>query len=431
MLHRMSLPRYVIPLTVTVLVCYLGVWLGYDHLHRIDNDFVGTYTASWLLMGGHRTGLYDPAVQRWAHDLLVGPAPAHELFMPFVNVPIAAVIAAPLTLLDPAQGYTVWSALQLVLLGVAVAVAYGSAPRPAGRRAAESLAIVLLVLSTYATLDLIRAGQWDGLNALGVAMAYRSWRRDRYATGAVWLVFTAALAKPHLALGLLAFIVGWRNRRAIIGAAAVVISVAVVSLAMVGTSGASAWVHLLGADAHAQSVRGQSSFVALAGNWAGDGPLTFPIGYAGIAAILGLCLLLGHRLRRGRLRLGPALAAATCLSLLAAPHSFIYDNVMVAPAVAWLLAEGSPFALDGSVRRRAWTIALLWLGTTTVYWMNQVISPTILRVGTPSLWLEVGLAAVLWRSAHAAEDVTSPPAPGQVAPERAEPTWKVPLLRGT
>jgi hypothetical protein len=420
MLRRLSLPRNVVPLTAAVLVCYLGVWLSFDHLHRIDNDFIGTYLASWLLAGGHRTGLYDPAVQNWARDLLVGPVPG-GLFMPFVNVPLAAVIAAPLTLFAPADAYTAWSSLQLVLLFVAVGVAYRSAPRPTGHRAIEGLAIVLLVLSSYATLDLIRAGQWDGLNALGVAMAYRSWRQDRHAAGSFWLVATAALAKPHLALGLVAFILGWRNRRALAGAVAAAISVAVASIALVGVSGASAWLHLLNADAHAASVRGQSSFVALAGNWAGDGPWTFPIADAGIVVILGLCLLLGHRFRQGRLQLGPALAAATCLSLLAAPHSFIYDTVMVAPAVTWLLAERSPFSLTPRVHRRAWATAMLWHGTTTLYFLNQMISPTILRVGTPSIWIEVGLAALLWWVAHSVEE------PGAATSVRRRRAAKRPL----
>ena len=46
------------------------------------------------------------------------------------------------------------------------------------------------------------------------------------------------------------------------------------------------------------------------------------------------------------------------------------------------------------------------------------------------LSLVLGLVFVAF-IASAAEDVASPPALGQVAPERAEPTWKVPLLRGT
>jgi hypothetical protein len=408
MLHRLVSPRNVVALTAAILLCYLGVWLGYDHHHRIDNDFISTYLGSWLLRGGHRTDLYDPGVQRWAHDLLVGPTPPAETFMPFVNVPIASLIAMPVTLLGAASAYMAWSTIQLALLGAAVAIAYRSAPRPAGRSTIETVGIVLLVLSAYVTLDLPLAGQWDGLNALGVAMAYRSWRRDGFAAGGAWLVATMALAKPHLAIGLLAFIVGWGNRRAIAGAVGAGLTVAVASFALVGMTGAQGWVHLLGSDAHAWSVRGQSSFVALAGGWTGDGPLTFPIAYAGTVVLAGLCFVLGRRLRRGRLLLGPALAAAACLSLLASPHSFVYDTIMLAPAITWLLAEHSPFALDRIARTRAWVMVLLWHGATSTRFLNQIISPTLLRIGTPVVWIEVGLAAYLWKTAHASRSEAAP-----------------------
>ncbi|MGH7748995.1 MAG: glycosyltransferase family 87 protein, partial [Candidatus Dormibacteria bacterium] len=300
MLHRLLSPRNVVTVTAAMVLCYLAIWLGYDPHHRIDNDFISTYFGAWLLRGGHHADLYDPTVQRWAHDLLVGPTPPSEFFMPFVNVPIASVIALPVTLFSPAVAYMGWSTIQLALLAAAIVIAYRAAPRPAGRSTVETAGILLLVLSAYVTLDLPLAGQWDGLNALGVAMAYRCWRRDRYYAGGAWLVATMALAKPHLAIGLLAFILGWGNRRAIAGALTAGVSIAIASFALVGTSGVLGWIHLLGSDAHAWSVRGQSSFVALAGGWTGDGPLTFPITYAGTAVLAGLCLVLGRRLCRGR-----------------------------------------------------------------------------------------------------------------------------------
>jgi Glycosyltransferase family 87 len=400
MLRRLVSPGNVILLTGAVLLCYLGVWLAYLQQPHVDNDFVSTYFGAWLLRTGHRADLYDFSLQQWAHNRLVGPPPSNGIVYPFVNVPIASAIALPVTLLSPTTAYRAWSVLQLGLLLAAVAIAHRSAWGPSRRPVTERVAIVLLVLSSYATLSLVGAGQWDGLDALGVAMAYRSWARDRHATGAVWLVGTLVLAKPHLAIGLLAFLVGWGNRRVIVAAVATGAGILAASFAVVGPGGMAGWVHGLASVSHGWSVRGQSSFVALAGNWTGDGPLTFPITYAGTAVLAGLCLLLGHRLRTGRLRLSLALGAAVCLSLLAAPHAFVYDTVMLAPALTWLLTESSPFAADLATRRGAWLTVLLWQGATTTTFLNHIISPTILRVGTPMIWMTVALAAHLWRTAH-------------------------------
>ena len=399
-LQRLASPRNVVTLAVAMLLCYLGIWLGYDHAQRVHSDFAGFYFASWLLKEGHRADLYDPAVQRWAHDLLVGPLPPNMTFTPFVNLPIAAVITIPLTLLSPVAADIVWSPLQVAVFAAAVVIAYRSAPRPSKRTGLETAAILLLVLSAYASFDLLRSGLWDGVIALGVAMAYRSWRRERFATGGVWIVATLGITKPHLAIGLIAFLVGWGNRRAIAGALATGVAVGAASIALVGASGLKALVPLLGSDAHVLSIRGQSSVAALAANWTADGRLTFPIAYVGTCLLAGLCFLLGLRLRRGRVALGPALATATFLSLLAAPHSFVYDTVMIAPAIAWLLAEHSPFSLDPATRRRGWATALLWHAATSTLFLNQMISPTILRVGTPILFLEAGLAVYLWRTAN-------------------------------
>jgi Glycosyltransferase family 87 len=421
MLRRLSSPGHVALLSAAILLCYLGVWLSYGHDNRIHNDFIPTYFGSWLLRTGHRADLYDPTLQKWAHNLLVGPPSPHEPWYPFISVPIASAIALPVTFLSPATAYTLWGALQLGLLLAAVLIAHRSAPRPAGRPSLENLAIVLLVLSAYATLGLLSAGQWDGLDALGVAMAYRSWTRDRYAGGAVWLTGTLVLAKPHLAIGLLAFLAGWGNRRAIVAAIASGTAILGASFALVGARGMLGWAHVLASVSHGSSVRGQSSFVALAGNWTGDGPLTFPITYAGTAVLAGLCLLLGHRLRTGRLHLGPALTAAVCLSLLAAPHAFVYDTVMLAPALTWLLTDGSPFADDPATRRGAWATVLLWQGATTTPFLNHVISPTILRVGTPMIWITVALAAHLWRTAHAPAGETRTPAGEPLPPPTAAP----------
>jgi Glycosyltransferase family 87 len=394
-------PRVVAAVLVALLISYLIVWLSFDSSHRTNNDFMATYVASWLVRTGHHTQLYDYATQLRGYHLFVRPglaAPSVEA--PFVGVPIAALLAVPLTFLSAATAYGAWSALQVCLLIVAVAIAWRSAPHGGRKVGVETLAMVLIPLASFATLDLLRSGQWDGLSALGIALAYRCWRRDRYASGSACLVATAILAKPQLALGLLAFLGGWRDRRVLAGALAAGVVLGLASLAVVGGAGATAWWHLVGADAHLYSATGLYGFIALPSAWFGSGPLVTPVTYAGIIVLLGLCLVVGDRLRTVRLSLGPAFAAAACLSLLAAPHSYAYDAVMLVPALVWVFAEYSPFSADRVIRNRARIMIALWYASTITAFGGPPLPDVVLRAGNAAVWILIGIAVCLWKTAH-------------------------------
>jgi hypothetical protein len=410
--NRYLSPRVVVAVLAALLISYLIVWLSFDDGHRTNNDFMATYVASWLVRTGHRTQLYDYATQLHGYHLFVRPgyaAPTVEA--PFVGVPLAAVLAVPLTFVTAAAAYGAWSALQFGLLIAAVAIAWRSAPRPRRPVGIETLAIVLIPLASFATLDLLKSGQWNGLSALGIAVAYRCWRRDRFAIGSACLVATAVLAKPQLALGLLAFLVGWRDRRALAGAVAAGVGLGLASLAVVGSTGATAWWHLVGADAHLYSATGLYGFIALPSAWFGSGPLVTPVAYAGIIVLIGLCLVLGDRLRTGRVSLGPALAAAACLSLLAAPHSYAYDAVMLVPALVWIFAEYSPFSPVRVIRNRARLMIVLWYASTITAFGGPPVPDAVLRAGNARVWILMGLAVCLWKTA----DVTARP---RIAPRR-------------
>src|SRR5437588_2062 len=97
----------------------------------------------------------------------------------------------------------------LLLAGIAAIVLGTYLAAEASRRIVDLVAITAVALAVPATSNLLGVGQWTGLNALGLAMAYRSWRHHAYASGGVWLAASAAIAKPHLALGLMVFALGW------------------------------------------------------------------------------------------------------------------------------------------------------------------------------------------------------------------------------
>lgn len=415
-MSRPAAPRVVAAVGIAVLITFLVLWVGIGTGHRTSSDFTATYLGAWLLRTGHRGELYNGTAQVWANTVLGHPsAAAGAAVPPFVEIPISGALTVPLSLLNVATAYTVWTALQLSFLLTAVVVAFRAAPRRAGRGTAEALALVIIPLASYATFDLLWTGQWDGVSALGIAVAYHSWRRGRVATGAACLVAAVALAKPQLALGLVAFLVGWRDRRAWGGALAAVVALGIGSLAMVGVAGARAWLQLVGADSHLYSPTGLYGFISLPSAWFGSGSLVTPVAVAGILVLVGLCCVLGHRLRTGRLSLGAAFGTAVCLTMLAAPHSYGYDAVNLIPPLTWLLAEYSPFSAVGATRMRAWTIVALWYAAMSAAFVRPVLPAAVLRVGNLAVWMSIALAVCLWRMVHATAVGAAPAAGHAVA----------------
>src|SRR6202011_2505487 len=127
------------------------------------------------------------------------------------------------------------------------------------------------------------------------------------AGGAV-LAATAAIAKPHLAVGLAALLLGWRDRRVLSGAALGLGVVALASLASVGPAGLGGFAGAVARDAGRWPLASLLGFTGLTGSWLGNGAAAELLAAAGSVAALGGCLVLGHRLRRDCGALEPCLA---------------------------------------------------------------------------------------------------------------------------
>ena len=408
-------------MAVSVLVAYAVTWITVSQSHIGGSDFTSTYVGGTLLREGHGAGVYDQALQAPLHAALIAPAPGGNLA--FVNPPPAAVLALPLTLLPLTAAYRVFQVAQLLMLALAVVIVARTAPWPRSlpRRYLPVVA-GLVAVAGEGTLAVGLLGQWDGLGALGLAGAYALWRRDsRFAGGAV-LAISASIAKPHLALGLAALLIGWRERRVLAGAAAGVAGMLVVSLAAVGPAGLSAFVASTQVDASRWPLASMLGFTGLFGSWLGDGLATQILAAACTAAAIAGCVLLGRRLARDRAALEPCLAAATLLSLLASPHLLTHDLVLLAPALVALLAWAS-------VRDRA----IPWPGprsrTVLAGWLVLCLaaaidlgSQTAAPPGRVVPLVLLGLAgALIWqlRSDHA-EQIPATSAAGPKPPRRVQ-----------
>jgi hypothetical protein len=89
----------------------------------------------------------------------------------------------------------VWGIVQLLALIAAVVVAVRSARWPKDSWTVWKVAAALAAVAAMGTLSLLMEAQWTGVNALGLALAYRDWRAGKAGRGALWLVLFAGVAK--------------------------------------------------------------------------------------------------------------------------------------------------------------------------------------------------------------------------------------------
>jgi alpha-1,2-mannosyltransferase len=337
----MSVPRHpaaIIAAAAAILLAgYAALWTGVSTTNVNRADFTAFYVGGTLLREGHGAGIYDRSLQTGIHTSLI--APQQGVNLPFINPPAAALVVAPLTLLPLAVAYRVWEAIQLLMLITAVLIAARYAPWPKRLRRGPTVAAAALAsLAGTGTLALGLLGQWDGLSALGLAVAYALWRRDRRLLGGGVLAGCMLLAKPHLALGLAAMVLAWRDRRVLAGTASAVVALGIASLAAVGPAGIAGFIGSAGDNAGAVPLASMQGFTGLTGSWLGDGAAATLIAAAFGAAALACCVAVGRRLSRDRRALEPCLALATVLSLLASPHLLVHDLVVLAPMVVAMLA---------------------------------------------------------------------------------------------
>jgi hypothetical protein len=323
-----------------LLAVYALLWAGVTSANIGTSDFTASYVGATLMREGHGAAMYDESLQAPLHAALIAPLQRGNL--PFVNPPLAAAIVVPLTLLPLSTAYRVWQLAQLLLLTGAVVLALRSAPWPPRlRRSGVAGACALAALAGTGTLSLGLLAQWDGFTALGLAGAYALWRRGSGFAGGAVLAATAAIAKPHLAIGLAALLLGWRDRRVLAGATAGLAAVLLASLAAVGTSGLAEFTAAASRDGGRWPLASLLGFTGLTGSWLGNGAASQLLAAAGSVAALAVCVLLGRGLARDLRLLEPSLAAATLLSLLASPHLLSHDLVLLAPGLVWLLAWAS------------------------------------------------------------------------------------------
>jgi hypothetical protein len=376
--------RLIIAISVALLVAYGVVWAQVSSVDVGRSDFTAFYVGGTLLREGHTGDLYNEAIQQPLHSALI--APDREGNLPFVNTPVAAVLVMPVTALPLAVAYRLWGILELAILVLAVVLAVRAVEWPADTPRAWKVAAGAASLASMGTLTTVIQAQWTPILALGIVLAYRAWKGGHQATGAALLVVSAGIAKPHLALGLLAFLLGWRRRRVIFGGVAGIAGLALASLALVGPAGIAGFVRILAGSTTRWDLAGMVSFIGVVGSLFGSGVVAHLISLVITLFACAAAVWLGALVRRDPSRLDTALVGAVLLSLVASPHAYPDDLVMLAPAMV--------IAVAAAARRMTTNAPLIWR------------SPVALAFGA---WALITLAAF----ADLADSATFPP--GQLA----------------
>jgi hypothetical protein len=306
-----------------------------DALHRGRSDFGPTYLTAQLWSSDHAAPLYDQRLQEARQRQI---SLDHNGYLPFLNPPMAAVVVAPLAHLDFATAYFIWAAIQAALILAALVIAARAVPWSAGTSRLAPAAVVAAVMATEVILVEVSLGQYDGPLCLGVALAYACWRSHRSLGAGLALGLSAGLAKPHLVLGLVAFMAGRRDWRALGGAAAGGATWLVATLAAVPAATIAAYPG--GAFAGGPSTRpaGILGVYGPAATILGDGAAAVAVWVVAAVALVIAALWLGSR-TRGLPGLEVALFGAVCAGLLLPPHDRYYDLVLLAPLLPPLVAR--------------------------------------------------------------------------------------------
>jgi hypothetical protein len=379
----------------TLLLVYYAIsWAQVTPLRERGTDFSASYVAALVLRDGDGAQLYNQQVEHARHLSLL---PAGTVInLPFITPPTSALLALPLTALDPGTAFRVWSVIELLLLALAVWIAIRAGPWPASAGRSPRVATALMALATGGTYAFLVLGQIDGVTALGLAAAYLAWRKDRPALAGFWMALGFAATKPHLAIGLGIWLVARRDWRALAGALAGSALVAAVSLALVGPAGVGGFISALGFAAGNTPGASTLGIPGLVASWLGGGTVAVVIGIGGsLLALIG-CWLLGTRTRGVSGALETSLAGAVALSLVASPHLLPHDLVILAPAFAWCAARAA--AADSAPWPGLVTIRLLaaWavLGVLTLVDTGNAASAPPGRL-VPLGLIGIGVAALV------------------------------------
>jgi Glycosyltransferase family 87 len=358
-------------------------------------DFLQFYTYGCLAREHEWDRLYDADAHGVIARLRVDRRMTVTGFRPNYS-PLVALVMAPLTTASFLQAWALWSAISLVLYGVAVTFVAGMTRRVRKDR----LTLALAALAFPALFIVIRYGQISAVSLLLLAMS--GWLYARRQLLAAGLALGALAYKPNLLVVPVFAFAATREWRVLSGLCLGVCLESAANLGLVGWTGFATYLGVLATLATNPDL--VQAFPTESHSLRGFARLLLPsppvLAFVSVAAVAVVTWAV-YRVWQQSVDARPRWAALTLATILATPHLLTYDLLLLAVPLA--LVVDWYWSVDRPLNGTWWTAMILLYGAA---WPGTFVAR--LYGIQPST---VGMALTLWLLvAYVSRPTTSTPA---------------------
>jgi hypothetical protein len=302
-----------------------GVWLFDSDGQVIATDFVNVWAGGRQALDGHPAAAYDVAIHKATEDAALGHGFEGEY--PWIYPPTFLFVAALLALLPYVPAYAIWV--------VATFPAYVAAVRAiVGHRVG-----FLFACAYPGILSNLMDGQNGFLTAALLGGFLVTLQRQPLLAGCMLGLLSF---KPHLGILLPLVLIAGSCWRVIAAAAVTVVALVAASAFAFGWGTWEAFLQALPAASQATLTEGRGDFAKLqsvftATRWLGGGE---GLAWALQGSLVGVLAILLCVMWRSRISFDMKAAALATGALLATPYLFLYDLVVLAVPMAFLIRAG-------------------------------------------------------------------------------------------
>lgn len=360
----------------------------------LGTDFSNVYAAGTYVLDGNAAAAFDWPSQHTRERKIFGEqTPFYGWHYP----PYFLFVAGLLALMPYTLALAVWQGATLLLYLGALSLILRSVPAPA--RETEGPLWILLALAFPAVFVNIGHGHNGFLTAALIGAALLILDRRPVLSG---ILFGLMAYKPQFGVIIPLVLVATGRWRAFLAAGA---TVALLTLATTVAFGSDIWraffasTHLTRVEVLEQGGTGWhkiQSLFSIVRMWGGNIPLAYAAQGALMIALAGSLVWLW----RSAVSFPLKAAALIIASLLATPYSLDYDLVALAPAIAFLVADGLARGF-GPWQKSA--LAFLWFMPLIA---RTVAEQTLIPLGVPAMLLVFAL--ILRRAAADAGVIAGP-----------------------